>query len=193
MFTFLNCDAGFAFLKLRFNNFNIALGATGVNYPIRFPEVQNYSQTEIKSAFLIDMRFDFETYLGLRFSPSAQWWSWGEFPEFGSGETENSISGLDVNFDIHYFLSKGKRFSPYVGTGLGLHLTYSESQFPYNLFEDIALVVTSITEYRFKRGVNIMAGSDIRINDNVTLFGEIRYDYAHELNQIKFLIGISTF
>ena len=147
----------------------------------------------MKKAFLIDMRFDFETYAGLRFAPSVQWWSWGEFPEFGSNEVENSISGLDVNFDVNYFISKENRIRPYIGTGLGLHLTYNESNFPYEMFKDESLVITSITEYKTKSGINFIAGTDIVINDNFTLFSEIRYDYAREISQIKFLVGISTF
>ena len=186
-------DVSFGFLNFQFKNFNIAVGGNSIKHNIIYPEVQGYSNTDFKNSFIIDMRFDFRTFKGIRFSPTAEWWSWGEFPKRGSFGVSNSISGLDLNFDVNHFIFNKNRFSPYIGTGIGFHFTYTESNFPYEMFKDIPIVVIEITEYNFKTGMNFIAGSDFYINDNVTIFSEMRFEYAHGLNQFKFLIGISTF
>lgn len=178
---------------MRFNNFNIAVGANSVKRDIIYREVEGYSNTKFKNAFLVDMRFDFRTFKGLRFSPSAEWWSWGEFPKEGSVGVENSISCFDLNFDINHFIFQKGLFHPYIGTGIGFHFTFTESDFPEDMFKENPIVIVEIAEYQFKKGVNFIAGSDFHIGKNFTLFSEFRFEYTNKLNQIKFLIGISTF
>jgi len=142
---------------------------------------------------LIDLRFDFRTFKGLRFSPNAEWWSWGSFPKQGTAGVESSISCLNFNFDMNQFLFQKNKFHPYIGTGIGLNFTFTELSFPNNMFKDNPIVVVEITERKFNTGVNFIAGSDFYVNDNLTLFSELRFEYARNLNQFKFLIGISTF
>ena len=186
-------NVSFGFLNFQFKNFNIAVGENSIKLNIIYPEIIGYSDMDFKNSFLIDMRFDFRTFKGIRFSPTAEWWSWGNFPKRSSIGVSNSISGLDFNFDLNHFIFNKKRFSPYLGTGLGFHFTYTDSNFPYEMFKDVPIVIEEITEYNFKTGMNFIAGSDFYVNDNVTIFSEIRFEYAPGLNQFKFLIGISTF
>jgi len=186
-------DGSFALLNLRFNNFNIAVGTNTIMRDIIYPEVKGYSNTKLKNAFLIDMRFDFRTFKGLRFSPNLEWWSWGEFPKQGTVGVENAISCLDLNFDINHFIFQKNTLHPYIGTGICFHFTFTESVFPREMFKEVPIVVRQITEKQFNPGINFIAGSDFYIDENITLFSEFRYEYINKFNQIKFLIGISTF
>ena len=186
-------DEGFAILNLQFRNFNIAVGSNTVKWNIVYPEVTIYSNNNLKNSFLIDMRFDFRTFRGFRFSPNVEWWSWGEFPKRGTIGVENSISCINFNFDINQFLFRRNKFHPYIGTGVGFNFSFSETEFPPEMFKDIPIVVARIVEKKFNTGINLIAGSDFYINDNLTLFSEFRFQYINNFNQMKFLIGISTF
>ena len=186
-------DEGFANLNLQFRNFNIAVGLNTLKQNMIYPEVTRYSNNNLKNSFLIDMRFDFRTFRGLRFSPNVEWWSWGEFPKQGTVGVENSISSINFNFDINQFLFQKSKFQPYIGTGVGFNFSFSESEFPLEIFKDIPIVVTRIVEKKFNAGINLIAGSDFYINDNLILFSEFRFQYINNFNQMKFLIGISTF
>ncbi|MFC1562779.1 hypothetical protein ACFL4Z_01865 [candidate division KSB1 bacterium] len=185
-------DEGSAFLNMQFKNFNISVGLNTVKRDIIYPEVHGYSNTKLKNSFLIDMRFDFRTFKGLRFSPNAEWWSWGEFPKKGTTGVENSMSCINFNFDINKFLFRERKFNPYIGTGIGLIFTFTESEFPPEMFKDIPIVI-GINEKNFRAGINLISGFDYNINDNITIFNEFRFEYADNLNQMKFLVGISTF
>jgi len=188
---FMNGDAA-AKWGLRFENFNFGTGINTINRDITFPEVPQYVHDNLKTSFLIDMRFDFRTKWNLRFSPGAQFWTWGEFPDQEEEGVQTSIKELDLNFDFHRFLLSYRRITPYVGLGMGWHFSFIETKFPSSLFKRSPIVVLEVIESLFDMGVNFIGGFDIKLNDHFTLFHEYRYEYSGTLNQLIILIGIST-
>jgi len=105
--------------------------------------------------------------------PLAEYWKVG-----ASGvDVRDFMIGTDVNVD---FPVEGGRVIPYAGGGLGLHFVkFSDSLFP------------SADESDTKLGLNIQGGIRNQVMPNLGLFGEVKYNFVSDVNQLKLMGGFT--
>jgi opacity protein-like surface antigen len=104
-------------------------------------------------------------------SPIAEYWKVGV-----SGIDLSDFSlGLDLLFD---FPLQDSRMTPYAGGGLGLHFVKADDpQGPSNSDS--------------KLGLNVQGGIRNDVMPNLALFGELRYNFVSDFNQLKILGGFT--
>jgi len=88
--------------------------------------------------------------------------------------------GMDVNVD---FPVEGGTLIPYAGGGLGLHFVKVDDPFAPPGFD----TNTSDT----KLGLNIQGGIKNQIMPNLNLFGEVKYAFVSDVNQLKIVGGFT--
>ena len=114
---------------------------------------------------------------GVRLQPVVEYWSLGQ--EVGPYDSDISdlSFGLDINVD---FPLQDSRIVPYAGGGLGMHFLSFDSTVPN---------VPDNSET--KLGLNIQGGIRNDIMPNLSLFGEARYNFVSDANQLKVLGGFT--
>jgi len=109
--------------------------------------------------------------------PSLQYWSVGTDVGVYSADTKDLAFNTDVNVD---FPLQGGRFTPYLGGGVGLHFLSFDSSVPN---------VDSTSDTKF--GLNVLGGMRNDVMPNLALFGELRYAFVSDANQLKVLGGFT--
>ena len=105
--------------------------------------------------------------------PLAEYWKVG-----ASGVDLRDFNiGTDVNVD---FPVEGGRVIPYAGGGLGLHFLKAE---------DPAFPGLSASDT--KLGFNIQGGIRNQVMPNLGLFGEVKYNFVSDANQLKLMGGFT--
>ena len=103
-----------------------------------------------------------------------------EYWKVGVGGVD--VSDLDIGTDINVdFPVEGGRVIPYAGGGLALHFVSVDDPFaPPG-------VDTSDT----KLGLNIQGGIRNQVMPNLSLFGEVKYAFVSDVNQLKVMGGFT--
>lgn len=114
---------------------------------------------------------------GVRLQPVVEYWSLGQ----SIGPYDSDISDLSFGADVNVdFPLQDSRIVPYAGGGLGLHFLGFDSTVP-------GVPDQSDT----KLGLNIQGGIRNDIMPNLSLFGEARYNFVSDANQLKVLGGFT--
>jgi hypothetical protein len=106
--------------------------------------------------------------------PMAEYWSVG----VAGSDFKDFMVGLDVNVD---FPVEGGRLIPYAGGGLGLH--FLSIDLPPGPFQGD----TSDT----KLGLNMQGGIKNQMMPNLAIFGEVKYAFVSDANQLKIVGGFT--
>jgi len=105
------------------------------------------------------------------------YWSVGTDVGAYSADFKDLAFAADVNVD---FPLQGGRFTPYLGGGLGLNFLSFDSTVPG---------VSSNNDT--KLGINVLGGMRNDVMPNLSLFGELRYSFVSNANQLKLLGGFT--
>ncbi|HZE19202.1 MAG TPA: opacity family porin [Candidatus Angelobacter sp.] len=105
--------------------------------------------------------------------PLVEYWKVGV-----SGVDVSDLSiGSDINVD---FPVEGGRVIPYAGGGLGLHFVKADDPFtPGASFSDTKL------------GLNLQGGIRNQVMPNLGIFGEVKYNFVSNVNQLKLMGGFT--
>ena len=114
---------------------------------------------------------------GVRLQPVMEYWSLGQSIGPYDSDFSDLSFGADVNVD---FPLQDSRIVPYVGGGLGLHFLSYDSTVP-----------GVPDNNKNKLGLNIQGGIRNDIMPNLSLFGEARYNFVSDANQLKVLGGFT--
>ena len=145
------------------------LGFQGIGGRIGFVDPEGASST-VALGFHIDAG---EFVQHVHVMPLAEYWKVG-----ASGvDVRDFTIGSDINVD---FPVEGGRVIPYAGGGLGLHFVkFSDSLFPGQDTSDTKL------------GLNIQGGIRNQVMPNLGLFGEVKYNFVSDVNQLKIMGGLT--
>jgi opacity protein-like surface antigen len=103
--------------------------------------------------------------------PMVEYWKVG----VSGADVRDFMLGSDVNVD---FPVEGGRVIPYAGGGLGLHFVK---------FNDPFVPSQSDT----KLGLNIQGGIRNQVMPNLGIFGEVKYNFVSDVNQLKIMGGFT--
>jgi len=110
-------------------------------------------------------------------SPIVEYWSVGQDVGPYNADLKDLSFGLDLMID---FPLQDSRITPYAGGGLGLHFLKAETNVP-GVDDDS----------RTKLGLNAQGGVRTDAMPNLALFGELRYNFVSDANQLKLLGGFT--
>lgn len=113
----------------------------------------------------------------VRLSPIVEYWSVGQDVGPYNADIKDFSLGLDVDID---FPLQDSRLTPYVGGGLGIHWLKADTNVPG--VED---------DSDTKLGLNLQGGVQTEAMPNLALFGELRYNFVSDANQLKILGGFT--
>jgi hypothetical protein len=95
------------------------------------------------------------------------------------GASGVDVSDLTIATDINVdFPVEGGKYIPYVGGGLGLHFVKADNPSGPD-FSDTKL------------GLNIQGGLKNQVMPNLAIFGEVKYSFVSDVNQIKLMGGFT--
>lgn len=146
---------------------DISLGFKGLGARVGFVDPEGASGT-IDLGVHIDAG---NVARNIRVSPLVEYWSVG----VADVDMSDFALGLDLMVD---FPLQDSRLAPYVGGGLGMH---------WLSFDDPLLGDDSDTKF----GFNLMGGVTTEAMPNLALFGELRYNFVSDANQLKLLGGFT--
>ena len=109
--------------------------------------------------------------------PYIEYWSTGADAGAYNVNYKDWTLGTDVNVD---FPLQGQRMTPYLGGGLGLHLLSYDTTVPGDVSSDHS-----------KLGLNIQGGIRNQMWPNLSLFGEVKYAFVSDSNQLKLMGGFT--
>jgi opacity protein-like surface antigen len=117
----------------------------------------------------------------VRLQPLVEYWSVGQDVTIQSStysvDLKDFSLGADINID---FPLQDSRVTPYAGGGLGLHWLKATNSAPGGQeFSDTKL------------GLNLQGGVRTDAMPNLALFGELRYNFVSDANQLKILGGFT--
>lgn len=113
----------------------------------------------------------------VRLSPILEYWSVGQDVGPYNADLRDFSLGADVSLD---FPLQDSRVTPYAGGGLGLHWLKASTNVP-------GVDDQSDT----KLGFDLMGGVRTDAMPNLALFGELRYNFVSDFNQLKILGGFT--
>jgi len=103
--------------------------------------------------------------------PLVEYWKVG-----ASGvDVSDLMLGSDVNVD---FPVEGGRLTPYAGGGLGLHFVKADDPLGFSASDT-------------KLGLNIQGGIKNQMMPNLGIFGEVKYNFVSDVNQLKITGGFT--
>ena len=142
-----------------------SLGFKGIGGRIGLVKPEGASST-VDLGFHVDAG---EFVHNVHLTPMAEYWKVGvaglDFKDFAIG--------TDVTVD---FPLQDSRMTPYVGGGLGVHWLSSDApDLPHDT----------------KLGINAVGGIRTDAMPNLALFGELRYNFVSDVNQLKILGGLT--
>lgn len=113
----------------------------------------------------------------IRLQPIVEYWSVGQDVGPYNADLKDFSLGADINVD---FPLQDSRITPYAGGGLGLHFLKSTTNVP-NVQD----------QSDTKLGLNLQGGVRTDAMPNLALFGELRYNFVSDANQLKILGGFT--
>lgn len=113
----------------------------------------------------------------IRLQPIVEYWSVGQDVGPYNADLKDFSIGADVNID---FPLQDSRMTPYAGGGLGLHWLKSSTSVPN---------VPDVSDT--KLGLNLQGGIRTDMMPNLAVFGELRYNFVSDANQLKLLGGFT--
>lgn len=121
---------------------------------------------------------------GLGLYPEIQYFSTSK--DIGGGTWK--LSDFAINANVHYNIAmEGENpLTPYVGAGLGYNSLSSEVTITLPFF---GTMTASGSDSRL--GINLLAGANYKLNENMTLFVEPRYVLASDFNHFLAKVGVS--
>lgn len=147
------------------------------------------SSSESLSGFLIAAHANLgELAKDLTLVPDITYWS-----------TSKDISGLTwklsdfaINANVHYAIEMEGAVKPYVGAGLGFNSMSSTVALPtYTNPLTGQTFGGNVTASDSRIGINILAGANYKMNDQMSLFLEPRYVLASDFNHFQIKVGAS--
>jgi opacity protein-like surface antigen len=150
-----------------------SLGFKGLGAHIGLVDPENASSTVALGVHIDGGEF----VRNVHFSPLVEYWSVGSSIAGYNLDRSDFSVGTDVTVD---FPVQGSRVVPYAGGGLGLHFLGIDSNVP-----------NVNTDTRSKLGLNIQGGIRNDVMPNMSLFGEVRYNFVDTQNQLKILGGFT--
>lgn len=114
--------------------------------------------------------------------PEIEYWSASKDISGGTWK----VSDFAINANLHYNIAMEGALKPYVGAGLG----YNSLSFTYTIALPFFGTFTgSASDSRL--GINLLAGANYKMNDNMSLFVEPRYVLASDFNHFMIKVGAS--
>lgn len=152
---------------------NTGLGVKGIGARIGFVDPEDASGTAA-----LGVHMDAGTIVkGVHLTPYVEYWSAGA----SIGGYDLDLSDLTIAMDVNMdFPMSGSSITPYLGGGLGLHILSEDSNVPG---------VTTQDDSKF--GFNIQGGMRNQVMPNLSLFGEARYSFVSDANQLKLMGGFT--
>jgi len=149
------------------------LGVKGIGARIGFVDPEDASGTAA-----LGLHMDAGTIVrGVHVTPYVEYWSVGTSLGGYDMDLSDLTFAMDVNMD---FPLGGSAITPYLGGGLGFHILSQDSNVPGVSTEDDS-----------KFGFNIQGGMRNQIMPNISLFGEARYSFVSDANQLKLMGGFT--
>jgi opacity protein-like surface antigen len=155
------------------SNENIGLGFKGLGARIGLVDPENASST-VDLGVHIDAG---EFARNIRLMPLVEYWSVGQDVGPYNADLKDFSLGADLNLD---FPLQDSRVTPYAGGGLGLHWLKSSTSVP-NVPD----------QSDTKLGLSLLGGVRTDAMPNLALFGELRYNFVSDFNQLKILGGFT--
>ena len=119
---------------------------------------------------------------GITLFPEIQYWSASKDISGGTWK----VSDFAINANIHYDLEMEGAVKPYVGAGLGFNSFSFDYTIPGATFFGFGGTY-SVTATRI--GINLLAGANYKMNDQMSLFLEPRYVLASDFNHFQIKVG----
>lgn len=113
----------------------------------------------------------------VRLMPIVEYWSVGQDVGPYNADLKDFSLGADINLD---FPLQDSRVTPYAGGGLGLHWLKATTNVP-----DVP------DQSDTKLGFSVQGGVRTDAMPNLALFGELRYNFVSDANQLKILGGFT--
>jgi len=181
---------------LDFQNTSIGVGINRTNYSFSYPEVPRFYNNTLKQSFVIDIRTNFSIPNGFRFSPLFELWSWTDNSGKRYNVIQNGANDYLFSFDITRPVTRSKRLTWYLGSGVGIHFFTYWTIFPrfssqYNY--QTRFQIRSITEHKVIPAPDYLTGFEFYFWEGFYISTEIRYENNQKLNQWKYIISISMF
>jgi opacity protein-like surface antigen len=116
------------------------------------------------------------------------------FPDIAYWSGSKDVSGYSfklsdfaINVNGHYNIAMEGMLKPYVGAGLGLNfLSFTVPSFNFGTFT----TTTESVSYT-RLGINLLAGVNYKLNDQLTLLVEPRYVVASDFNHFIIKAGVT--
>lgn len=157
----------------RSNTEDVSLGFKGLGARIGLVDPEKASST-VDLGIHIDAG---EFARNVRLQPLAEYWSVGQDVGPYSADLKDFSIGTDLDVD---FPLQDSRVTPYAGGGLGIHWLKSSTTVP-------GVPDQSDT----KIGLSLQGGVRTEAMPNLALFGELRYNFVSDFNQLKILGGFT--
>lgn len=149
------------------------LGFKGIGATIGFVDPENVS-----SAVDLGFHVDAGTIVhNVHLIPSIGYWNVGTDVGTYHADVKDFSVAADVNVD---FPLQGGRLTPYLGGGLGLNFLSFDSNAP-----------GGFSSNETKLGLNVLGGMRNDVMPNLAVFGELRYHFVSDANQLKILGGFT--
>ena len=152
---------------------DVGLGFKGIGGSIGLVDPEDAS-----SALALGLHVDMgQVVRNVRLVPSMEYWSVGT--DVGAYKADFSDLAFATDLKVDFPL-QGGRFTPYLGGGLGLNFLSFDSTVPN---------VDSSNDTKF--GLNVLGGMRNDVMPNLAIFGELRYSFVSDANQLKLLGGFT--
>ena len=152
---------------------DVGLGIKGIGARIGFVDPEDASGTAA-----LGVHMDAGTIVrGVHLTPYVEYWNAGASIGGYDVDLSDLTFAADVNMD---FPLSGSRMTPYLGGGLGFHILSQDSNVPGVVTHDDS-----------KFGFNIQGGMRNQVMPNLSLFGEARYSFVSDMNQLKLMGGFT--
>lgn len=149
------------------SNDDVGLGFKGIGGRIGVVDPEGAS-TALDLGFHVDFG---EVTQNLHVQPLVEYWSVG----VAGTDLSDFALGLDLMLD---FPLQDSRFTPYGGAGLGMHWISAD-------------VPGGPSDSDTKLGLNLQGGIRSDAMPNLAIFGELRYNFVSDANQLKILGGFT--
>lgn len=182
--------------SVSFKNMSIGIGWNRTDYDFGYSDISDYFNNTLKESFLIDIRINFKGPYDFTLSPTFELWSWTDNSGAQFDVVQNGVNDYMFSLDVSKVIATRKRFSSYIGGGVGLHFLTYWTNFPrFNpYFQDGSFnQLQNITQHTLVIAPDLIAGLEFSPWEDFFISTEIRREFRNELRQWKFLINFSMF